>query len=231
MNITLAVFDMAGTTVQDDDVVNDLLRRALAASGIEVDREAANRVMGEPKPVAIAKLVGLARSAHLDATDPFVIAIHENFIAAMLDHYRTSPSVRASEGARDVFDTLRRYGVRVALDTGFNRRIADAILQRLGWSGRDVVDATIASDEVAKGRPHPDMIERAMKLTGVSHATSVAKIGDTPADLYEGTTAGCGIVIGVTTGSHTRAALAEHPHTYLVERLAEVPPLLLRAVT
>ncbi len=158
-------------------------------------------------------------------------SIHADFVGAMLEHYRTSPSVRASEGALGVFGTLRAHGMRIALDTGFNRTIADAILDRLGWSGRDVIDATVASDEVLRGRAYPDLIERAMTLTGVSHASSVAKIGDTPADLHEGTAAGCRIVIGVTTGSHTRAALADHPHTYLVEHLAEVPPLLLRAAT
>jgi phosphoglycolate phosphatase-like HAD superfamily hydrolase len=63
-------------------------------------------------------------------------------------------------------------------------------------------------------------------LTGVTNVTMVAKVGDTPADLLSGTSAGCGWVIGITTGTHTRAELLAFPHTHLVDRLSDVPPLL-----
>ena len=61
-----------------------------------------------------------------------------------------------------------------------------------------------------------------MSLCGISIAAAVAKVGDTPADLLEGTAAGCGLVIGITSGSHTRTALAAHPHTHLIDHLSEV---------
>ena len=54
----------------------------------------------------------------------------------------------------------------------------------------------------------------------------VAKVGDTPADLRQGAAAGCGLVVGVTSGSHSRRQLADIPHTHLIDRLAELPPLL-----
>lgn len=65
-----------------------------------------------------------------------------------------------------------------------------------------------------------------MRRTGVSSARSVAKVGDTPSDLQEGTAAGCGLVIGVTIGTHTRAQLAPHSHTRLIDSLDELPALL-----
>jgi phosphoglycolate phosphatase-like HAD superfamily hydrolase len=99
------------------------------------------------------------------------------------------------------------------------------VRQRLGWSDSGIIDVTVASDEVMRGRPYPDLIDRAMRLTGVTRGAAVAKVGDTPSDLLEGTAAGCAKVIGITTGSHTRAALAGHPHTDLVDHLREVPPL------
>jgi phosphonatase-like hydrolase len=122
---------------------------------------------------------------------------------------------------------LRRAGVQLALDTGFSRDIVDAILQRLSWAGTDLLDATVASDEVPRGRPHPDLVLQAMKLTGVKDARRVAKVGDTPSDLQEGHAAGCGFVIGVTNGSHTRQQLESHPHTHLIDNLRELPALLL----
>ena len=66
-----------------------------------------------------------------------------------------------------------------------------------------------------------------MALTGVSDPQAVAKVGDTPSDLLEGRAAGCGLVIGVTNGTHTREELAPHPHTHLIGSLRELPALVL----
>ena len=55
------------------------------------------------------------------------------------------------------------------------------------------------------------MILKAMRDLGVSDAGRVAKVGDTPSDLEEGTAAGCGLVVGVTGGSHTRTAARTRP--------------------
>jgi phosphoglycolate phosphatase-like HAD superfamily hydrolase len=66
-----------------------------------------------------------------------------------------------------------------------------------------------------------------MKLTGVADPKEVAKVGDTPSDLEEGTSAGCGLVIGVTNGTHRREQLAAYPHTHLIGSLKELPALVL----
>src|SRR5436189_161649 len=79
-----------------------------------------------------------------------------------------------------------------------------ASLARLGWMRDGLVDVTVSSDEVAQGRPAPDLIYRAMQRTGITEASRVAKVGDTPSDLQEGQAAGCGWIIGVTAGSHTQ---------------------------
>jgi len=225
LKILLVVFDIAGTTVHDDGTVGDCLGRALLTAGVAVDRERVNAVMGEPKPVAIAKLLARKSGRAVGADAEQVREIYARFEALMVAHYRSSTDVRPVDGAEDVFRALKDSGIRVALDTGFNRVIVDAILQRLGWRDGGIVDVTVASDEVARGRPYPDLIDRAMLLTGVTRGADVAKVGDTPSDLLEGTAAGCSRVIGVTTGSHTREALAGHPHTDLVDHLREVPPL------
>jgi phosphonatase-like hydrolase len=90
----------------------------------------------------------------------------------------------------------------------------------------ETIDATVTSDEVAQGRPFPDMIFRAMELTGVTDVKRVAKVGDTPSDLGEGMAAGCGWVVGVTGGSHTREELLAHPHTHLIPSIAQLPVCL-----
>jgi phosphonatase-like hydrolase len=223
-NIELVVFDMAGTTVHDDDSVNRCIRDALRGAGLSLAAAEVNAVMGLPKPQAIERLV----HQHGRGTDlgSRLEAIHHDFVARSIAFYRDDPSVREIPRAGHVFQSLKRAGIRVALDTGFSRPIARVILERLGWAKSGLIDATVCSDEVVRGRPHPDMINALMKLLEVEDPRRVAKVGDTPADLEEGTRAGCGLVIGVTRGTHSRAELARHAHTHLIETVADLPALL-----
>jgi phosphonatase-like hydrolase len=220
----LVVFDMAGTTVHDDDSVNRCVRAALAAAGLSVTATAVNAVMGIPKPEAIARLID--QSELRAALGTQIDAIHDDFVRRSIEFYARDRSVREVAGAGRVFAALKAHGIKVALETGFGRSITRVILDRLGWSENPLIDATIASDEVAKGRPYPDMINILMARLGVLDPARVAKVGDTPADLEEGFRAGCGLVVGVTGGTHTRGELERHPHTALIESIAEFPGLL-----
>ena len=224
MDIDLVVFDMAGTTVHDGDSVNRCLRAALAAAGVTVRRNDVNAVMGLPKPEAIALLI--EHSEPRAALRNQIDAIHREFVERSIQFYQFDPAVREVAGATRVFATLKTGGIRVALNTGFNRSITDVILDRLGWSRGRLIDATISSDEVPRGRPHPDMILALMARLGVAGAGRVAKVGDTPVDLQEGHNAGCGLIVGVTGGTHTGEELQAHPHTCLIETIAEFPGLV-----
>jgi phosphonatase-like hydrolase len=224
MKIELVVFDMAGTTVSEGGAVYRCLQDTLAANGLAVAPEAVQAVKGMDKREALRLLI--ERSA---PASPLLAQLDESyaqFAARMIEFYRTDTSVAEMPGASETFRRLRSSGVKVALNTGFSRVIAQTIIDRLGWQRDGLLDATVTSDEVERGRPHPDMIGWLMELTEVRDPQRVAKVGDTSADLLEGKNAGCGLVIGVTQGSQTRAQLAAHPHDYLIETIAELPALL-----
>jgi len=224
MGIELVVFDMAGTTVNDNDSVNGCVRAALQAVGLSVTAAEVNAVMGLPKPEALAILV--KNSGMQDLLGDQIQAIHRDFVARSIEFYQHDPSVHEVAGATRVFQTLSNAGVRVALNTGFDRSITQVILDRLGWSQGRLIDASICSDEVPRGRPHPDMIRALMDRLGVTDPQQVAKVGDTPADLLEGDNAGCGLIVGVTQGTHTRQELEPYPHTCLIDTIAAFPGLL-----
>jgi phosphonatase-like hydrolase len=226
--IDLVVFDMAGTTVHDGDAVNASFRATLAAWGIEAEPAAVNAVMGLPKPEAIRIL--LERFGQPPGGTPSaetINGIHEDFTRRMVSYYASDPAVCEIPGAAAAFAALRRAGVKVALNTGFFRPIAEVLLARLDWRSPAVIDAYITSDEVPRGRPHPDMIYHLMKRLGIRDVRRVAKVGDTRADVEEGINAGCALVIGVTTGSSSREQLQACPHTHILESVADVPALLL----
>ena len=95
----------------------------------------------------------------------------------------------------------------------------------MGDSG-SLIQASVASDEVSRGRPYPQMIERAMQLVGVTNPKAVVNVGDTPSDLLSGRAAGVALNLGVTNGTHSADQLDAYPHDYLLGSLAELPQLV-----
>jgi phosphonatase-like hydrolase len=132
--------------------------------------------------------------------------------------------VRAVAGADATFRSLRERGVRVALNTGFDRETTALLLEALGWGG-GVFDAVVCGDEVACGRPAPYLIFRAMEGAGAGSVHRVANVGDTVLDLRAGYNAGVRWNVGVLTGAHSRPALESAPHTHLLPSVAELPGL------
>src|SRR5260221_9594364 len=153
MNIELVIFDMAGTTVRDDDAVSICLRQALDAK-TSVTRDEVIVVMELPKPIAIRLLLEQKLSGTAAVTNTMVESVYQDFLGRMLQHYRTARGIGPMPHTLETFHQLKHAGVRLALDTGFSRPIVDAILERLNWKKGGLLDATVASDEVKNGRPH-----------------------------------------------------------------------------
>jgi len=218
----MVVFDMAGTTVEDNDNVHHSLMNAMEAKGYKIKREDANRVMGYPKPVAIDTLLKEKFKVEDKGRAALVEKIHTYFLLDMLHHYRYNPDVRAMPNVEFVFDSLRKRGIKVVIDTGFSRDIADAIIDRLKWETNKMIDYSVTSDEVKHGRPYPDMIQKAMAEFKITDPALVTKVGDTPSDLMEGMNAKCGNVIGVTWGAYKREELEMEKYTHLVDDLVEI---------
>ena len=226
MKIKLAVFDLAGTTVKDNKDVHRVLQHALAQHEVKISIADANKVMGIPKPVAIRQLLLERYSGNRVIDEKWIDDIHQVFVKEMIRFYREDDSVGEKPGVSETFRMLKSAGIKVAVDTGFDRQITAPLLDRLGWMKQDLIDASVTSDEVANGRPFPDLIVEAMKRTGITDVKTVCKIGDTASDLEEGNSAGCGLVIGVTTGAFTRQELTIVKHSFLVDDIEEVVHLI-----
>lgn len=224
MSVQLVVFDLAGTTVKENFDVQRILKNAFAKARLEITIEQANKVMGIPKPVAIRQL--LEQLKHDSINDEIIRTIHADFVTDMIRFYEHDQSVQENVGVTETFKKLKQQGVKVVVDTGFDRPIVDALLNRMGWSANGLIDGSVTSDEVAHGRPYPDLIYRAMEITGVLDVKTVAKVGDTISDLQEGHAAGCGWVIGIASGAFSKSQLALVPHTHLIDQIPEILPIL-----
>ena len=226
MNIKLIVLDMAGTTVHDEDYVNIALQQALYEEGVNCSREEINNVMGMPKPVAIKILLEQKLNDKSIINYDYIAKLHLSFQNKMVIFYENSPNVKEITGVSEAFRKLKKQKIKIAIDTGFDRKIADVILKRIGWESNGLIDLSVTSDEVENGRPHPDMVFKAMLLLGVKDNKQVAKVGDTPSDLNEGHNAGCGLNIGVLSGATKQEDLEKHPHTHIIKSVKYLPELL-----
>lgn len=211
----LVCLDLAGTTVEDRGQVPAAFEAALAAHGIAITPARIDDLRGASKRAAIDALVPPGddqgrRSA--DAFAAFRRELHARYAAT---------GVRALPGAGDVIRSLRSQGIRVALNTGFDRDTTGMLLAHLGWT--DVADAVVCGDDVVHGRPAPDLIRRAMERAGVADPAEVANVGDTALDLEAAHRAGVRWNVGVLSGAHDRARLEAAPHTHLIAGVADLP--------
>ena len=229
--IQLVVFDIAGTTVRDNGNVAQAFIDSFREFGFAMPPAEVKKVMGFRKIDAIALLLEKFAPGHND-NELLVDRIHTRFIDTMIAWYRDDSELAPMPHAEELFASLQEAGIKVALNTGFTRSITDTILHRLRWDDRsELIDKTICSDEVAHGRPHPDMIKSLMGDLGIASARHVLKIGDTEVDVREGRNAACGTVVSVTTGAYTREQLETYRPDFIIDDLNELLHIIEMAPT
>lgn len=218
----LVVFDVAGTTIQDDDLVlKSFLSAFVNVTRNVPKRDEVDHVMGMSKRAAIRFLLN-------DPSDDSVVErVYNEFLKEMIKTYRET-GANEIPGASETFSILKEAGFFVALNTGFPRVVLDVVLKSVGWNESKLIDATISSDEVSEGRPAPYMIFKLMEKLKIDHVELVTKVGDTLVDVEEGLSAGCGLVIGVTSGTCKREDFEASQLTgyEIVSDLTDVPNLL-----
>jgi len=234
--IQLVVFDLAGTLIDDDTAVADCLLKPALEAGLHTTREELLQHLGTNKVHLYQFLIARrdGRAIEIDTFDaardaktlPFATELYQRFTALMIEHYRRS--VRPIEGAEATLRWCKDSGIRVATDTGFHRDVTDAIMDGLGWIDRGLVDLAVTVDDIPGhvGRPAPFMIYHAMMRLNIQNVDAVAKVGDTAADLLEGTHAQAGMVVGVLTGTRPPADWLCYPHTHVLASVAALPGLL-----
>lgn len=216
--IELAVFDIAGTTVEEHSAVYVALREAVEAAGGTPSSQDIEDWMGASKREAITGM--LTDASGVAPESAAVEKAFDDFRSRLDAAYRAVPPTPIP-GVPEVLAGLRQRGIKVVLSTGFDREVTDNLLGVLGWDS-SVLDGVVCIDDVPVGRPAPYLIHQAMQRTGVQDVRSVLVAGDTARDLQAGTNAGAGIVIGVLTGGVSRESLSAQPHTHILDSLADL---------
>ena len=221
--IELVVLDIAGTTIDDGQLVYRVLGETAIANGVPAADVDINQWHGAAKHEALRAMLTANRGT--PPSDEVLQSVVTDFRDRLAAAYAARPPVPLP-GVTEALADLRAAGIRIALTTGFDRDIVDALLPPLGWDGTSVADAIVCGSEVAAGRPAPYMIFRAMELTGVTDISHVLVAGDTPRDLESGTNSGAAYVVGVLTGASDAAELGTYRHTHLLASVADLPAFL-----
>lgn len=205
----LVVFDMDGTLIDTQALIAEHMASTFAGQGLTPPTPAeARRVIGLSLPIAIARL------AHSDDT-----VLIGQLVDDYKRHYRES--LVQNEGREGLFP-----GAQLALDA--LRADADTVLGIATGKGLNGVHrilalhgltdhfVTLQTPDHNPSKPHPGMLESAMRDTGAMPEQTVM-IGDTTFDIEMGVAAGCS-TIGVTWGYHEPRELIAAGASTMIDR-------------
>jgi phosphonatase-like hydrolase len=222
-NFKLVVFDMAGTTINEDNLVYKALQKVVTNAGFVCSlNDVLSICAGKEKKQAI---IDLLNSLNYSVPSIFISKLYEDFILQLNDAYDSEP-IFPCEGAINVFESLQALNIKVVLNTGYNRATALQLLEKLNWKIGHQINGLVTASDVTNSRPSPDMIYFAMQLFQIVDPKQVIKIGDSAIDILEGKNAGCGYSIGITTGAQTETELLSANPDFVFSNLLELLPLL-----
>ena len=156
------VFDLDGVLIDSEPTWERVTRELLARHGRTFDRVIADQHMG-------MRLIDVV-AAVLEAHDLEVDA--EAFARELLDDLVTEfeRSLVPMPGAEGALKLAASLGLAVGLATGSPRRVVDAVIARYGWR----FDTICTGDDVARGKPAPEIYQLAAQRLGVPPRDCVA---------------------------------------------------------
>lgn len=223
MKIAMVVFDMAGTTVDEGNVVYRTLHKAIEKVCPNVSFEDVLMLgAGKEKLQAIRETLS---GSNISLNEATIQEIFKDFLG-LLDIAYANLIVVPTNNTERLFNALRTKGIKVVLNTGYNTVTATSLLNKLNWVKGVQYDLLVTSSDVKNNRPMPDMILYAMDKLNITDASTVIKVGDSTIDIEEGSNAGCKYNIGVTTGAHTKAQMESANPDYIFDNIYDIVSVL-----
>lgn len=220
--IKMVVFDMAGTTVNENNIVYKTVQKAINEAGFNFTlEEVLAKGAGKEKLQAIKSILKTyANNTDSDLADE----IYKNFSVQLTDAYQNAELI-PQPNTDDLFSALQQRGIYRILNTGYRRPVAQSIIDKLEWKEGLDYDELVTATDVSGSRPGPDMILFAASKFNVA-PSEIIKVGDSIIDIEEGQNAGCALSIGITTGAHTAEQLRSAGPDLIIDNLMELLPVI-----
>jgi HAD superfamily hydrolase (TIGR01509 family) len=173
-----AFFDVDGTLIDSNAAHATAWQRALRDHGSDVTLAQVRRLVG----VGSDKLLPEIANVEAESGKGRAVSARKKEIFDSL-----LPGLHATPGARALLEYLLRSGVDVVIATSADEEEMDALLRQAGLD--DVVDKRVSKADVARSKPHPDIVRAALDKTRSDPASTVM-VGDTPYDVEAAARAG-----------------------------------------
>lgn len=179
-NISAVIFDMDGTLLDSERLSHKAWDAAAREVGERVTREIFLKMVGH-------RSADCMRIMQREIGRPLP---EEKIIASAREHYAAlvRVGVPLMPGAREMFDFARERGWKIGVATSTRRESAQEKLERAGLWGR--VDAATCGDEVAIGKPDPEIYRATAEKLGVPAENCLA-VEDSPTGFRAAFSAGC----------------------------------------
>ena len=129
--IKLVVFDMAGTTIDEDNVVYKTVQKVINDNGYVCDLDQVLLLgAGKEKLQAITDILKSIKPNEEAAHE--AIHLFEEFKVLLGDAYKNL-EVQAFSDAENVLRELKRKDVKVVLNTGYDYATASLLLKKINW--------------------------------------------------------------------------------------------------
>lgn len=215
-SLRLAVFDVDGTLIDSQNSIVAAMDHAWVSHGmVPPVRETTLKMVGLPLGDVIA---GLAPDEPPERWETLRTSYSAEW-TRMRDEGRLSEPL--FPGALAVLDDLDRDGWLLGVATGKSRKGLDKALEAHALAPRFV---TLQTSDVSAGKPHPEMLMKAMAATGAEPAAT-AMIGDTTYDIQMARNAGT-YAVGVAWGYHEVSELWAAGAHAVIDDFADLPRTL-----
>ena len=161
----LLICDMAGTTIQENGIVYKTLYDTIKCIKPKLKTSEIDNFHGFNKVEVMAHFV---KEKNLDKIGSRLLLnnMNKKFTNQLRQNYVSDPSVTLIHpDLPDYFNNLRNSGMKVALNTGYNKDIQELLINKLNLN--NCIDDYISSSEVQRGRPYPHMIHALMNRNNI----------------------------------------------------------------
>ncbi|WP_456433481.1 HAD family hydrolase [Nitratifractor sp.] len=192
---SVILFDLDGTLIDSTEAILESFRRSFELLGGSVpDPEAITALVGHPL-ADMYRALGVAE----DRIDAYVRTYKENY-----RRVHTAKTVLLP-GVREAIEEASRFA-RLGIVTTKTGRYSRELMEHFGLMG--YFEVLVGSEDVARHKPHPEPIHRALEIMGAESSRCVM-VGDTPMDLEAARSAGVAAV-GMLWGYALEAELVPY---------------------
>lgn len=206
------LFDCDGVLVDSEPVSMRALDVFLARYGKTCAADWGHRMVGR-RAYDNAKM--LVESFDLPLSIEQTIAEHRQLIFELVEH-----EAEAMPYADQTIRWLNQQQFPIAVATSSPRPYLSMVLRKFGWEA--CFDATVTGEEVANGKPAPDIFMRAAELLRVSAQASLV-LEDAPQGVQAGLAAGATVyAVPNSVTKYLEFPAAARQYASLAEVLAEL---------